>query len=95
MSVMVSELYEALRSVGVDEERAGTAARAVFAAETLAQLATKDDLKELRADFKELRGTMKADLTDQKADLLKWHVGTLVAITAIYGGLVSVLKLFG
>jgi hypothetical protein len=52
------------------------------------RIATKGDLAEVRA-------LMKADLLDMKADLLKWHVGTLLAITAIYGGLVSLLKLFG
>ena len=36
----------------------------------------------------------KADLAELKADLIKWNVGTLVALTAIYGGLVAMLKLF-
>jgi len=36
----------------------------------------------------------KADLSELKAELIKWNVGTLVAMTAIYGGLVAALKLF-
>ena len=47
-------------------------------------LATKADLADLRTAMAEL-----------KSDLIKWNVGTLFAMTAIYGGLVAVLKLFG
>jgi hypothetical protein len=99
MTVMVGEVYTALRSVGVEETQARAAAQAVIGMEALTDLATKADVAELRAatkaDLAELRALMKADLLDMKADLLKWHVGTLLAITAIYGGLVSLLKLFG
>lgn len=69
MSVMVSELYEALRSVGVNEDHAKAAARAVLSADARTDLATKADLMEL------------------KADLIKWNVGTLVAMTAIFAAL--------
>jgi hypothetical protein len=83
---MVSELYEALLAAGIDEGRAKSAAMRVVAHE---------DLLEFRADLRELRQAIKTDLAEQKAELLKWHVGTLVAITAIYGGLVTLLKVFG
>jgi hypothetical protein len=76
MSVMVTELYEALRAVGVDEAAAKAAARAVLAADARMDLVTKADLAEL------------------KAELIKWNVGTLIALTAIYGGLVAALKVF-
>ena len=48
MTTMVLELYEALKSAGVDEEQAKRAARAVLDSETLA---TKQDLAELRAEI--------------------------------------------
>ena len=75
MSVMVSELYEALRSAGVQETQARAAAQAV-----LSELVTKADLQVAIADL--------------KADLIKVQIGTMLALTAIYGGLVAMLKLF-
>lgn len=51
MSVMVSELYEALRAAGVDEAGAKAAARAVLSADARTDLATKADLSELKSDL--------------------------------------------
>lgn len=49
MSVMVTELYEALRKVGVDEPTATAAARAVLPVDARTDLATKADLAEMEA----------------------------------------------
>ena len=70
MSTMVTELYEALRKAGVDEQLARDAARAVLAIDARADLATK------------------ADLSDLKADLIKWNVGAMAALTAIFAAIV-------
>jgi len=78
MSVMVIELYDALRKVGIDDTVARDAAQAVF--EMRADLVTKSDLR--------------AELSELKTELIKWNVGTLIAMTAIYGGLVAMLKVF-
>ena len=78
MSVMVSELYDALRKIGVEETAAREAARAVLDIRT--DLVTKADLR--------------AEMAELKAELIKWNVGTLIAMTAIYGGLVAALKVF-
>ena len=51
MSVMVSELYEALRKAGVEEAVAASAARAVLAADARTDLVTKADLAEMKADL--------------------------------------------
>ncbi len=48
MTTMVVELYEALRSEGVDDEQAKRASKAVLDTEILA---TKTDLANLRADI--------------------------------------------
>jgi len=48
MTTMVVELYEALRSAGVDDEQAKRASKAVLDTEILA---TKTDLANLRADI--------------------------------------------
>ena len=70
MSTMVTELYEALRKAGVDEQMARDAARNVLAIDARADLATK------------------ADLSDLKADLIKWNVGAMAALTAIFAAIV-------
>jgi hypothetical protein len=67
---MVTELYEALRKAGVDEQLARDAARAVLAIDARADLATK------------------ADLSDLKADLIKWNVGAMAVLTAIFAAIV-------
>lgn len=87
MAVTVSELYDALRSVGVEEGQAKAAARAVLPADARTDLATK-------ADVSELRLLMKADLAELKADITKTNVLTLIAMTAIYAGMVAMVKLF-
>jgi len=51
------------------------------------ELATKGDLTELRL------GT-KADLAELKADLQRHQTLAMIALTAIYGGLVAALKVF-
>jgi hypothetical protein len=68
--------------------------------------ATKDDLLALRADFAELRAefrllreTIRADVSEQisalKSTMITTTIASLVAVTAIFGALVTVLKLFG
>ena len=51
MSTMVTELYEALRQVGVDEHAAKAAAAAVLPIDARTDLATKADLAELKSDL--------------------------------------------
>lgn len=51
MSTMVTELYDALRKAGVDDQLAKDAARAVLAVDARTDLATKTDLAELKAEL--------------------------------------------
>jgi hypothetical protein len=74
MSVMVVELYEALRKAGLDEDIAQAAAKAVSAVGT--------DLVTTKAEI-------RADLAELKAELMKMNVGTLVAVTAIFSAIVK------
>jgi hypothetical protein len=48
-----------------------------------------------KADLRELRAEIRADLAELKADLARQNNTTLIALTAIFGGLVTILKLFG
>ena len=62
MSAVVKEVYDAFRSAGVSDERATLAARAIPVSD---ELATKSDIRELRAETRselkalELRMTVK------------------------------------
>ena len=69
MSVMVTELYDALRKAGVDEQLARDAARAVLGYDARNDLATKADIAEL-----EVR-------------LIKWNVGAIAVMTAIFAAI--------
>ena len=74
MSTMVAELYDALRKAGVEEQLARDAARAVRGVETRTDLVTK-------ADF-------AAGLAELKADVIKWNVGAMAVLTAIFAAIV-------
>ena len=77
MSRMVAELYDALRKAGVDEQLSKEAARAVLPADAINDLATKVDLASLRTDLAEL-----------KVELIKWNVGAMAVLTAIFAAIV-------
>lgn len=77
MSTVVVELYEALRQAGVDDALAKGAASAVVPANALGDLATRADLKDLRIEIADLR-----------AELIKWNVGTMIALTALCAAIV-------
>jgi hypothetical protein len=57
----------------------------------LATSATRGGTVNSRLAFSQLT---KADLADLKADLIKWNVGTLIAMTALFSTLVTLFKLF-
>lgn len=73
MSVMVTEIYDALRKAGVDEASARQAAEAVLGAGQT-DLVTRADLR--------------ADLADLRAELIKWNVGAMAMLTAIFAAIV-------
>ena len=66
MSLIVSEVYDALIEAGASETKAKAAAGAIPLAE---QLATKDDLATVRADLKDAIATVRAEIAEVRADL--------------------------
>ncbi|MBI4409482.1 MAG: hypothetical protein HY561_07215 [Gemmatimonadetes bacterium] len=50
-------------------------------------LATKAALQDLRAELlreiAELRAELRAEIRDAKVDIIKWNVGTLIAVGAL------------
>lgn len=77
MATMINELYDALRKAGVDEDIARKAAQAVLGAEEKDQLVTKDYLR--------------AEMEALKSDLIKWNVGAMAVLTAVFSALVKLL----
>ena len=99
MSRMVSELYDALRRAGVDEQLAREAAQAVLPADAMTDLPTKADLAELkaatRADIAASRAAtttdiaeLRTELAELKVELIKWNVGAMAVLTAIFAAIV-------
>jgi hypothetical protein len=77
MTTLVIEIYEALKKAGVEEELARAAARAVIGAEEKEQLVTKADLR--------------AELAELKAELIKWNVGAMAVLTAIFAAITKIV----
>jgi hypothetical protein len=80
MTTIVVEVYEALKKAGIDDETARSSARAVVGAEEKAQLATKADIEVIRREMAEL-----------KVDIIKWNVGAMAVLTAIFSAIVKLL----
>ncbi len=76
MTTAVKELYEALRKAGVEDQQAMSAASAVVGTD-MADIVTKQELR--------------ADLAELKADLIKWNIGKLLAVTGVFA---AIVKLF-
>ena len=71
MGVMVSEIYDALINAGAEEAKARAAAEAVPISD---QLATKQDISELKAE-------LKADIAAGEANM--WRLAITVAGLAV------------
>jgi len=88
MSVMVTELYRALRDAHVSEEVAVKAAEAVV---PRSEAATRADLADLRVLIEGLRGDLRADIQKAKNDLIIWAVGSGIALTGLFAWIVNAL----
>ena len=83
MSIMIAEVYKALVEAGASEDSARAAAGAIPIAK---DLATKEDLADVRAalthDIADLRAEVKQDIADLKSDLkiMKFVYGPAVLL---------------
>jgi len=84
MSVMVTELYQALRAASVPEAAAVSAAEAVV---PRSEAATKTDIADLKVLIESLRGEMHR----MKADIIIWTVGAMIAMTGLFTWIVNAL----
>jgi hypothetical protein len=80
MSIMVTEVYQALVDAGASEEKARAAAEAI---PDMSDLAEKNDIAELRSELKQ-------DIVGLKADLYK-HMWLMQGATIL--AIVGILKL--
>lgn len=91
MSLIVSEVYDALVEAGTSEEKARAAAGAIPVVEWLATKEDvgllKDDIVALRRDFTVLRG----DLTVLRHDLASLKLVVFSSVPAILGLLVKLV----
>ena len=78
---MVLEIYDALRKAGVDEATARSAAASVIGAAEKEELVTKAFLRA------ELAG-LRVEMAELKTDLIKWNVGAMAVLTAIFAAIV-------
>ena len=74
MSTMIIEVYQAFRSVGIDEEKAQKAAQAISAE----SVATKGDLVGL-----EKRLSEQYTKLDKEVHVIKWMLAIVVAATVL------------
>jgi hypothetical protein len=79
MTTIVSELHDALKAAGVQDDIARAAARTVVAIEDKEQLVTKADLA--------------SALSDLKSDLVKTTVTMMFAMTGFFAAISAALKL--
>ena len=81
MTVLVSEVYEALKQAGIQDDTAKAAAKAVISVEDKETLATKADLLALKADMAEL-----------KTDIIKWNMALMISMTGIFAAIVKIFQ---
>jgi hypothetical protein len=82
MAQLVSELYDALRAAGVEDDLARAAAKSVISIQDREHLATKADIADLRVL-----------IAETKTEIIRWNVITMGFMTALFSGLITLLKL--
>lgn len=80
MSLIVSEVYDALVAAGAPEEKARAAAGAIPMVETLA---TRQDLAELRAELKDDINVLKRDVALLKLEVFTFGTTILALLVKL------------
>ena len=104
MARMIAEVYDALRSVGADDDKARAAATAVAESDRGIgdlRLEMSDLRLEMNRDIADLRLEMsgvRTEMAEMRGDmrLLKWMVGfTIALVLGILGTVLRMLQLVG
>jgi len=88
---MVSELFNALTAAGVEKDVAQKAAESVFSIENADKFATKADLTRLEFLMTQKFSDVDTKLSQLEARLIKWNVGAIIAMTAVFASIIKFL----
>ena len=98
---MEIEVFDALRSAGVPDEKARAAVESInrqidFRYRLHAeQLATRGDLAalrgDLRADLERVRGVVLTRIAESKNDVVRWCVGSIFASVGMFAAVTKLL----
>jgi hypothetical protein len=91
MTTMQTEVYNAFRSIGIDEDRALRAATAIT--DVNQQFTMRGELETLAATADIAR--LEARIAESKPEILKWMFGAMAAQTITIIGAVLALVHFG
>ena len=84
---MEMALYGVFRDAGIEEEKAKAIAATIWKTQEqsidLKQVATKADIELVRVEIEKIRLETRADIEKSKNDLIKWVIGSAVAIVGI------------
>ena len=72
MTIIVSEIYQALKAAGIDEELARAAAKSVIAIEDKELFATKADLVRMKSEIIMWNVSMMITMTGIFAAIVRW-----------------------
>jgi len=92
------DIYEALKSVGVEDGKARSTAEKFDEAlegklsRELKGLDTREDLAGLRGEIREEMAKIREEMANLEARLIKWNVGTIIAVVGLT---IAIVKLVG
>jgi uncharacterized membrane protein len=81
------QFVQRLKKAGVRDSEAEAIAEAVRDAQANADIATKRDIVEVKAELKRDIAEVKTNIAEVKAELIKWVVSVGVLQTALIGAL--------
>ena len=94
---MELEIYEALRSAGVADDKAKAAVESInreidrrYALHS-DQLATRGDVESVRRDIEIVRRDLQIAIAEGKTEIIKWCVGSMFASAGIFAAIVKLM----
>ena len=89
MSIIVAELYDALRAAGVSDEKARAAASAVVGTDTQNGFATKADLASVRGEIAGVRGEIAELLAAVRGEIVELRATTRADLAELQSRLIQ------
>jgi hypothetical protein len=91
MTVKAIEAYEILKEIGLKEDKAE---KIVDFVQEAAESKIEQEIKGLVTNETFVKETSKIreDMANMKADIIKWNVGTIIAVASIVAAIVKFIK---